>query len=564
MRSRVVGIDIGTSTVRAVELSGADTDTPTLLHYFEEPLPVGAVFRGEVIDVEIVAAALKRMWGADKFSSRDVVVGMGNSRVVARNLSVPSMSMRRIRESLPFQVQDLLSFPVNDALLDFYPISETAGEGDSGPQIKGLLIAAAKDVVAANLKVAKAAKLSAIAVDLMPFALSRAITHGTNTDRVIAQIDVGSGKTSVVITDGGIPQFVRLLPAGGNDLTKALKTQLGIDEEAAESLKRTVGLTRSPEPDQEEAASIIREVTYDLLEGLRNTLSYFSNSRLDLTVTQIVLTGGGTHLLGFDAALSELAKLPIVFADPTGIGVGSELDPVALRATQSTFLVAVGLALGSRVGVSLETKIGGEPRADLMPPEVAAGRHAKGLRRRLAVAVGVVLAAVLVGMLFVASLAGTGTADLKIAQHRTALLHGEENQFYELNKAENDLAKSNAAHEIAVAEQIDWQEQLGAVTDALPAGVTIDSVTVSTATTDAGIETDVVVPTDAVATVEMNLTSPTLPSIPAWLDAMNGLVGFVDASPGAMSRSETGTYSATLTLHLNDAIYVSNAEESEK
>ena len=87
MTPRVVGIDIGTSGVRAVEIGGAAGDKPVILRYYEELLPVGAVTRGEVVDVEVVTEVLGRMWKTAAFSTHDVVLGVGNHRVVARDLS---------------------------------------------------------------------------------------------------------------------------------------------------------------------------------------------------------------------------------------------------------------------------------------------------------------------------------------------------------------------------------------------------------------------------------------------------------------------------------------------
>lgn len=346
MTASVVGIDIGSAAVRGVEVSDAGKAKPTLVRYHEVRLPEGAVSRGEVLEPNTVAAALKQLWSTGGFKSKDVVLGMGNHRVLARDLTVPKMSMKRIRESLPFQVQDMLPVPVADALLDFYPISES--ESENGPQINGLLIAAVKDAVLGNVKAAELAGLTPVEVDLIPFALSRAIFRGARTDDAVVQIDVGAGTTTVVITFAGVPQFVRLIPAGGDDLTQALTLRLAIDAEQAEELKRTLGLTTAAVPGNEAAVTIIREVTTELLNSLRNTVNYFTNTRPNLSVTRIVLTGGGAQLGGFAEALKELTRLPVVAPDPSGsVALGRGVDSDALQQTRGAFLVALGLALGS-------------------------------------------------------------------------------------------------------------------------------------------------------------------------------------------------------------------------
>ncbi|SEM88146.1 type IV pilus assembly protein PilM [Cryobacterium sp. TMT1-3] len=364
MTRHVVGIDIGRASLRAVELADASREQPTIVRFHEEALPDGAVGRGEVLEPNTVASQLKRLWAGGKFTSKNVVIGMGNHRVVARDLTVPAQPMRSIREALPFQVQDLLSVPVSEALLDFYPIKAMPGDGQSGPQLNGLLIAAVKDVVLRNVRAVQLAGLNPVAVDLIPFALSRAIRRGGPTDDVVAQIDVGAGTTSVVITAAGVPQFVRLIPAGGDDLTQALTAHLDLPADQAEALKRASGiglggpLTASTvdaggsvdtaaDGAAATAALVIHEGVSELLASLRNTVNYFIHTRSDLPVTRIVLTGGGARLGGFAAQLADLTRLPVVPPNPTGgLAVGKGVDAERLVNSRGDYLVALGLALG--------------------------------------------------------------------------------------------------------------------------------------------------------------------------------------------------------------------------
>ncbi|WP_104195847.1 type IV pilus assembly protein PilM [Cryobacterium sp. M15] len=359
MTRHVVGIDIGRASLRAVELADADREQPTIVRFHEEALPDGAVGRGEVLEPNTVASQLKRLWVGGKFTSRNVVIGMGNHRVVARDLTVPAQSIRSIREALPFQVQDLLSVPVSEALLDFYPIKAVPGDGQSGPQLNGLLIAAVKEVVLRNVRAVQLAGLNPVAVDLIPFALSRAIRRGRPTDDVVAQIDVGAGTTSIVITACGVPQFVRLIPAGGDDLTQALTARLDLPVDQAEALKRASSIGSSgPLPGRSAdaaeptdiaatAALVIHEGVSELLASLRNTVNYFIHTRSDLPVTRIVLTGGGARLGGFAAQLAELTRLPVAPPNPTGgLAVGRGVDAERLANSGGDYLVALGLALG--------------------------------------------------------------------------------------------------------------------------------------------------------------------------------------------------------------------------
>lgn len=347
MAPSIVGIDIGSSSIRAVELADPAKQRPTLVRHCEVPLPDGAASRGEVLEPNTVAAGLRRLWQQGGFNSKEVVLGMGNQRVLARDLSVPRMSRERIQESLPFLVQDMLPVPVADALLDFYPIS--TAHSDTGPVVNGLLIAAVKEAVLGNVKATELAGLTTVEVDLLPFALSRALVSRPGRSGTIALIDIGANTTSVVIVAEGVPQFVRIIPAGGAELTQALRSGLDIPIGEAERIKASVGLAKHVESVEEhQAVEIVYRVTGELLNSLRNTIGYFVNTRPSTPVTEIVLTGGGSQLPGLDDALGEMTRLPVSSGDPFhAVALSRHLDATELRRNRSALSAALGLALGS-------------------------------------------------------------------------------------------------------------------------------------------------------------------------------------------------------------------------
>ncbi|GAB3121822.1 type IV pilus assembly protein PilM [Glaciibacter psychrotolerans] len=346
MATSVVGIDIGSAALRAVEVRDPAKAKPTLQRYFEVALPAGAVSSGEVVEPNTVASALKELWSKGGFKTKNVVLGMGNQRVLARDLTVPKMSRARIRESLPFEVQEMLPVPVAEALLDFYPISESMGE--HGPVVNGLLIAAVKEAVLGNVKATQLAGLTTVDVDLIPFALTRVMLARPRLMGTVALIDVGASTTSVVIAKNGVPQFVRIIPTGGDDLTRELMTGLETDPQTAESAKRALGLAAAiSTPAEQKALEIIYRVASDQLTSLRNTINYWINTRPTDPVQRIVVSGGGTRLVGLPEALAEMTRLEVVAGDPFAeIGLARGVNAEQLRGSGLDFAVAFGLALG--------------------------------------------------------------------------------------------------------------------------------------------------------------------------------------------------------------------------
>lgn len=347
MAKRIVGLDLGFDRIRAVEVKNADRARPSVTRAATIPIPPGAVVSGEVREIHTVAAAIRKLWATGGFTSKDVVIGVGNQRVLARDLSVPKMPIAQIREALPFQVQDMLPVPVAEALLDFYPVSE--GMGDAGPIVNGLLIAAIKESVLANVSAVRGAGLNPVQVDLIPFALTRILARDNAKGGTVALVDIGANTTNVVIATDGVPQFVRMIPAGGQDLTNALSSRLEISPEQAETAKRARGLSGMPpsSPGEKVVADVIAETASDLINSLRNTINYYFNTRPQLQMRMLILTGGGADLGGFTAALSEALRIPIVPADAFGTLDVSQAAMRKIGQERQSMTVALGLAVGS-------------------------------------------------------------------------------------------------------------------------------------------------------------------------------------------------------------------------
>ena len=162
-------------------------------------------------------------------------------------------------------------------------------------------------------------------------------------------VGVGANTTNVIISQGGVPLFVRILPAGGDDITRALSTSLHIELAEAEALKRSLGLGSADVPlDQRPAIEVIYAVVGELFNSIRNTLNYFLTTKRNTRLDSVVVSGGGTQLAGFNSALAEMIGLPVAQAERLG---GAQLSKsVSSNSTpqqQDAMSTAFGLALGT-------------------------------------------------------------------------------------------------------------------------------------------------------------------------------------------------------------------------
>lgn len=343
MTRRVVGLDVGRKSIRAAQLSFAPGKPPCIEKLYEIDLPEGVAEYGEILDRSAMTALLVKLWHKAGFDTKQVVLAAGSLHVFAREIDVPQMSLKRIRESLPFVLDGVLPVPADQLFLDFYPIEE--GVEESGLTYRGLAVAAEKAHVETIVKCITSAKLRPIAVDFAPFALLRSSVEKTKSEKLHVYIDVGGGATYFLIAKGQVPLFVRILPNGGNDIDRAMAGALQITEEEAESLRRSVSLT-SEAKDGAEARAATLAALQELLSSLSITIDYYEQSHKAAlrNACLVTLSGGVAKVVGVDKVLEAAIGMPVTingrFRNAT-IKEGLKMK----ESEESNFLLAIGLAL---------------------------------------------------------------------------------------------------------------------------------------------------------------------------------------------------------------------------
>ncbi len=304
MASTVVGLDIGTSAVRAVEISGRGRSA-RVRRAGRVDLPPGAVEGGQLRDHVEVARAVRRLWHEQRFSSKQVRLGVGSGSVLVRPVELDWMPAQDLRKAMRYLVADLLPVPVDEANIDHVLLGET--ERDGKRLVRVLLVATARDGVDDVVRSVQAAGLRPVAADLAPLALVRAAARHTSPDAgTEAVVDVGAEKISVAVHTRGLPRFVRVIPGvGGATLTRALVDATGEDASVAEQRKRAASLD-APDP----VASVVRAAAERLAHEIRDTLRFYAAADVEHPPDRIVLTGLGAANPGFTELVAATTGLP--------------------------------------------------------------------------------------------------------------------------------------------------------------------------------------------------------------------------------------------------------------
>lgn len=348
-KTTVIGLDIGSTMVRAVELTfgsgGPGKADASLTAFAQAPLPMGAIQDGEVVEPGTVSSVIKLVWDQGKFSSKDVVVGVGNQRVIVREADLPWQPLDGLKKSLPYQAQQLLPTAAGDALLDFVPTGEYQAE--DGKFVQGLFVAAIRETVTANVLAAESAGLRPVLVDLNAFAIQRALSQGELRNYTSAFVDIGARITNVVISERGIPRFVRVIPHGGQEATDSVAHAMSSTAVEAERVKREIGVGYQVAPEIAHVADALLHSTTSLVEAIRSTFVYYGSKGLGSPIDVIVLTGGGALLNGLGQYLSSVTRLPVQLGNPLErVKVAKGVDLSAVRGSEQSLTLATGLAYG--------------------------------------------------------------------------------------------------------------------------------------------------------------------------------------------------------------------------
>jgi type IV pilus assembly protein PilM len=327
----LVGLDIGSSSVKLVELSEVG-GTMRLERYAIEPLPRGAVVDGNIDKIDVVADAVKRAWRRAGTRIKNVAMALPASAVITKRIALPA-NLRE--EELEMQVESeanqYIPFALDEVSLDFQVL---------GP------IPNAPDEVEDRMAVAQAAGLKPTVVDVesyaMRAALERLIEQLPNRGEglVIAVFYLGANTTSVTVMHDGEAIYEREQPFGGQQLTGDIARAYGIPVEEAEQKKRSGDLPANYENE------VLRPFIDTAVTEITRALQFFFTSTPYTRVDQIMLVGGSAVLTGLPDALMERAQVPTSVASPfKGMEVAAGVREKQLRLDAPALLTPCGLAM---------------------------------------------------------------------------------------------------------------------------------------------------------------------------------------------------------------------------
>ena len=344
----LVGVDIGSSAVKAVELKvgGKGGDEFQLLNIGLEPLPPEAIVDGAIMDSGAVIDAVQNLFQDNRIKTAEVSTGVSGNAVIVKKISLPQMSEEELAESIHWEAEQYIPFDIQDVQLDY----EVVEGGEAAGNMDVLLVAVKKDKISEYTSAITQAGRNPTIVDVDVFALQNCyeINYVPDPGRVVALLNIGASIMNINVVKDGSSTFNRDIAVGGNQYTDAIQKDLNLSFEQAEALKRG---EQVEETSAESLTPILQAVSENIATEIQRTFDFFRATSQEDRVDQIYLSGGAAKVHGLRDLLADRLDAPVELLNPF-LNVRyneKDFDPAFLDDIGPSAAIAVGLAV-RRVG----------------------------------------------------------------------------------------------------------------------------------------------------------------------------------------------------------------------
>jgi type IV pilus assembly protein PilM len=340
----LVGLDIGSSSLKLVEIE----ETPkgfVLNRYCQIPLPKGVIVDGTPAGQEELTAGIKEIFKQSGCRRRSVVTSLSGQSVIVKKVSLANMEETELRDLIKDEATKYLPFDSMEGVnFDF----QILGGSEFNPNLMDvLLVAAKKDIIDGYAEAVKNAGFNLVILDVDTFALETMYeeNYDVEDEDVIVIINVGASVTNINVVKNGTSVFTRDFALGGNTVTEAIQSGLGLTFEEAERIK----IEGKGGDAATESAFYDSLLAYadPLCQEIERSVDYFRSTYGGGSIKYALLAGGGAKLPGIAAALTQRLNIPTEIANPfRKIRMNEKnIDPSLMESIGPGAAVGVGLAL---------------------------------------------------------------------------------------------------------------------------------------------------------------------------------------------------------------------------
>ncbi|MEJ7847824.1 MAG: type IV pilus assembly protein PilM [Pyrinomonadaceae bacterium] len=343
-KKSVAGLDIGSSSIKMVELEGK-ADNYSLVGLGFESLPDDTIIDGQIMELNVVSDVIQKVAVNHQMESMQVVTGVSGHSVIIKNIVLPPMSKDELEESIDWHAEEHIPYDLADVSLDY----QITGQSPDSTQV--LIAACKRDRIDSLRQAVQMAGMEPVVIDVDTFALQNCYEANYQPDdsQVVTLLNIGASTMNVNLVRGTRSLFSRDITVGGSQFTDVLQRSLGLSYQDAEAMKRGNNGGGVEGVDEKSIEPLMNNVTEIVAMEIQKTFDFYRATTEDnqTVVQKILISGGGSKLKGLAADLSARLELPVEVLDPfRNIKVDArKFDPDYLSEIMPEMAVAVGLAM---------------------------------------------------------------------------------------------------------------------------------------------------------------------------------------------------------------------------
>lgn len=342
----LIGLDISSSSVKMLELSGQEQGTgkTTVERYAIEPLPRDAVVDGKIVNIDAVIDAVTKTWKKLNTTTRFVAMALPGAAVITKKIILPAnLREQEMEIQVESEANQYIPFALEEVNLDFQIIGPSPSSPD---EVEVMLAASRKEMVEERVACAEGAGLKPLVMDVETYAALSAFDlvsqrlPEAGLDKIIALADIGAHVTNVTMLRNQQSIYTRELAFGGQLLTQDIMRAYGMSQDEAESAKRNNSLPENY------ASEILAPFMENLGQEVSRAMQFFFSATPYTQVDHIVLSGGCAVIPGVSEAVFGHTQVDCMVANPfVQMEVGSKVKAKNLLTDAPALMVACGLAL---------------------------------------------------------------------------------------------------------------------------------------------------------------------------------------------------------------------------
>ena len=305
----VVGVDIGSHSVKVCELKKTDKGYH-ILALGSALIPEGAVDDGTLNEPETVGAVITELFKNLKIRNKKVGFSISGYSVIVKKVNLAVMEEDKLEEYIMQEAEQYIPFDISDVYLDYQDLKTNTKDTD---RTDVMLVAAKKEIVDDYLDMLRSINLQPAVVDVDGFALEN--TYETVYEKFdnVALVDIGASKMNINILAEGISVVARDIVVGSRQLTEQIQGAFDLEYDEAEALK----LGQIPaEEKQEEMEEIFSSTCTQWVLEIKKAIDLYHSNNPDKPLTRLVLSGGGSKVVGLADFLESETAIPVEIFNP--------------------------------------------------------------------------------------------------------------------------------------------------------------------------------------------------------------------------------------------------------